>query len=225
MLCAHWGRLWAETFVSFPINDECKIKHKKKTVFVSADQSNLTDWRTKIKRSIDRRARCKHRWKTIYYMEKMIIATLSYNSDFFPRNSELKGLFTQKCKFCHHLPSCSSKPTWIHFFWWSQKKIFWIMLVTKQLLVAIDLHTKEKKYHGSQWLPAIVWLPLPTLIFVWTIPLISHNSDFFPRNSDFLQIMRCKLRIVRYKLIIVRKKVTITFLKFCGENRLPSRLL
>ncbi len=32
------------------------------------------------------------------------------------------------------------------------------MLVTTRLLVAINLHSKEK-YYGSQWLPANVWLP------------------------------------------------------------------
>ncbi len=35
-------------------------------------------------------------------------------------------------------PSSCSKPVWISLFCWTQKKIFWRMLVTKQLLVATD---------------------------------------------------------------------------------------
>ncbi len=42
-------------------------------------------------------------------------------------------------------PSCCSKPVWVSFFSWAQKKIFWRMLVTKQLMVAIDLHIKKQK--------------------------------------------------------------------------------
>ncbi len=32
-----------------------------------------------------------------------------------------------------------SKPVWVYFFCWTQKKIFWRLLVTKQLTAAIDL--------------------------------------------------------------------------------------
>ncbi len=31
------------------------------------------------------------------------------------------------------------------------------MLVTKQLTVAIDFHSMDKKYHGSQWLPSTLF--------------------------------------------------------------------
>ncbi len=36
------------------------------------------------------------------------------------------------------------------------------MLEIKQLPVAIDFHSMGKKSYGSQWLPAIVWLPTLT---------------------------------------------------------------
>ncbi len=42
----------------------------------------------------------------------------------------------KRCK-----PSCWYKPVWISLFYWTQKKILWRMLVTKQLLEAIDFHT------------------------------------------------------------------------------------
>jgi len=46
----------------------------------------------------------------------------------------IKGWFTQKGKICHHYsPSSCSKPVWISFFYWTHKKIFWRMLVTRQL--------------------------------------------------------------------------------------------
>ncbi len=42
-------------------------------------------------------------------------------------------------------PSSCSKPVWVSFPCWAQKMIFWRMLVTKQLMVAIDFHNMEKK--------------------------------------------------------------------------------
>ncbi len=42
--------------------------------------------------------------------------------------------------------SCS-KPVWVPFFCWAQKKIFWRMLKNSQLLVAVDFHSMEKKNH------------------------------------------------------------------------------
>ncbi len=48
----------------------------------------------------------------------------------------------ENCLFTH---PCS-KPVWVCFFCWAQKNVFWRMLVTKQLLVAVDffsLHTME----------------------------------------------------------------------------------
>ncbi len=41
-------------------------------------------------------------------------------------------------------PSCP-KPVWASFLCWTQKKIFWRMLVTKQLTVFIDVHSMEGK--------------------------------------------------------------------------------
>ncbi len=38
-------------------------------------------------------------------------------------------------------PSCCSKPVWVSFFCWTQNMIFWRMLVTKQLMVAIYVHS------------------------------------------------------------------------------------
>ncbi len=52
-------------------------------------------------------------------------------------------------------PSNCYKPVRLSVLYWTQKKIFWRMLVNKQLLVAIDFHSMEKILQ-SQWLP--VWL-------------------------------------------------------------------
>ncbi len=61
---------------------------------------------------------------------------------------------------CHHLITLNlSERVWVSFFCWTQKKIFWRMLVIKQLLVPIELNSIFSPYYGSQWLPAIVWLP------------------------------------------------------------------
>jgi len=41
---------------------------------------------------------------------------------------KLKGRVAQKGKCCHHLLTLNcSKPVWIYFFCWTQKKIFWRM--------------------------------------------------------------------------------------------------
>ncbi len=53
-------------------------------------------------------------------------------------------------------PSSCSKPVWVSFFCWAQNKLVWRMLVTRQLTVAIDFSSMEKKYYWSQWLPSIV---------------------------------------------------------------------
>ncbi len=44
---------------------------------------------------------------------------------------------------CLKTSSCS-KPVWVYFFCWAQYKIFWRMLVTKLLMVAIEFHSMEK---------------------------------------------------------------------------------
>ncbi len=41
-------------------------------------------------------------------------------------------------------PSCRSKPVWVAFIFWAQKKVFWQMWVTKQLTVATDFHSMGK---------------------------------------------------------------------------------
>ncbi len=51
-------------------------------------------------------------------------------------------------------PSSYSKPVRVSFFCWTQKKISWGMLVTKQLTVAIDIYSMAK-HTESQWLPSI----------------------------------------------------------------------
>ncbi len=54
---------------------------------------------------------------------------------------------------CSH--SGCSKPVRVSFIYWAQKKIFWRMSVTKQLILAIDLHEKNTMevngYHQQVW--------------------------------------------------------------------------
>ncbi len=64
----------------------------------------------------------------------------------------LKG--TVLPKIIIYSPSGYYKPVWVSFFCWTQKKIFWRIWVTKQLMVPIDFHSMEKKYYGSQWGPS-----------------------------------------------------------------------
>ncbi len=68
-------------------------------------------------------------------------------------------------------PSSYSKPVRVSFFCWTQKKISWGMLVTKQLTVAIDIYSMAK-HTESQWLPSIWgWVNNERMfIFEWTIP-------------------------------------------------------
>jgi len=47
----------------------------------------------------------------------------------------LKGIVHPKMKnISIYSPSSFSKPAWVSFFFWTQKKIFWRMWVTKQLM-------------------------------------------------------------------------------------------
>jgi len=62
-----------------------------------------------------------------------------------------------RSSFTH--PEGVSKLYEFYFFCWTQKKIFWRMLVTKQFLVPIDFHCIFFPYYGSQWGPATIWLP------------------------------------------------------------------
>ncbi len=58
-----------------------------------------------------------------------------------------------------YCPSSCSKPVSISIFCWAQKKIIWGMLVTKQLMVAIDFDGSQKTFYWNQWLPSTVILP------------------------------------------------------------------
>ncbi len=57
----------------------------------------------------------------------------------------LKGLVQPQMKV---LSSCTHSQVIPNFFSWTQKKIFWRMLVTKQSLVATKFHCMKKKYYG-----------------------------------------------------------------------------
>ncbi len=59
-----------------------------------------------------------------------------------------KGLFIQKLKFCYH--QLVPNTVYIYLNCWIQKKIFWRMLATKHLTVAIDLHSIKKWYYDTK---------------------------------------------------------------------------
>ncbi len=96
----------------------------------------------------------------------------------------LKGIVQPKMRILALftlIPSSCSKPVWIYFFYcfcWAQKKTFWRMLVTKQLLVAIDFHSIFFPYYGSQWLPSIVRLPT----------FFKTSSFVFNSTNKFIQV-------------------------------------
>ncbi len=56
---------------------------------------------------------------------------------YFSTRSEIKGVVQPERKIVIYLASSCSKPVWVPFICWTQK-IFWRMVVTKQLPVAID---------------------------------------------------------------------------------------
>ncbi len=49
-----------------------------------------------------------------------------------------------------HSPSSCSKHVWVSIFYWTQKKIFWRMLLIKYLMVAIDFHIGKIQLFGYQ---------------------------------------------------------------------------
>ncbi len=54
--------------------------------------------------------------------------------------------FTLKWKYCHHLVTLKLFQNLYEFFFcWAQNTILWRMLVSKQLIVAIDFHNMENK--------------------------------------------------------------------------------
>ncbi len=66
----------------------------------------------------------------------------------------------QKWKFYYNLHTLKLFQTCINVFQLlNTEETFWIMLVTKQLPIAIDFHSVGKKYYESQWLPSTIWVP------------------------------------------------------------------
>ncbi len=61
-------------------------------------------------------------------LQTALFKSVQYLKDSSPKNDNSVIIFSP------------SKPVWISFFMRTQKKIFWRMLVDKQLLVSIDLH-------------------------------------------------------------------------------------
>ncbi len=95
----------------------------------------------------------------------------------------LKGQFTQKRKFCHHLFSlCCSKPVSIFFFCWTQKKIFWRRLITKQF-----------------------WLPLTSIVFFCSYNEQKHPMlflGFAPQCSSKYCLLCCtEKKVVQVSII------------------------
>jgi len=70
----------------------------------------------------------------------------------------LKGVVPPKMKilssFTKHSPSGCPKPVQFSVICWTRKKIFWKVLVARQLTSIAG-----KKAYGSQWGPKTVWLP------------------------------------------------------------------
>ncbi len=103
------------------------------------------------------------------------------------------------------------------FFCWTQKKIFWRRLVTKQLTVAIDFHSMDKiLYKSMATINCLVTIILQNTfccvqqkkethiwvwvnddrIFIlgWTIPLSVSNNEYFKKfNQLTLTSMTCFL--------------------------------
>ncbi len=103
-------------------------------------------------------------------------------------------------------PSNCSKPVWLSFSCWTKKKIFWRMLVTKQLTVATDFH--------STFYCSILWKAMATvnslvtnilqniffcaqqkkLLWVWSNLSVRkwwQNSHFWV-NYSFKLILHCQ---------------------------------
>ncbi len=61
----------------------------------------------------------------------------------FSKIQLLKGIVHPKKESCIiiYSLSCCSKPVWVSFLCWTLKKIFWRMLVIKQVMVPIALHS------------------------------------------------------------------------------------
>ncbi len=55
--------------------------------------------------------------------------------------TSIKGIVQPKMKIVIYSPSCRSNPVWVSFLCWTQKMIFWRMLVIKQLMVSIEFHS------------------------------------------------------------------------------------
>ncbi len=74
--------------------------------------------------------------------------------------------------------SSSSKPVWISLFCRTQRKTFWRKFVIRLFWGTIDLHSRKKKYYGSQWCPRTALLPTFFRIY----------SFVFCRTKTFIQV-------------------------------------
>ncbi len=80
-------------------------------------------------------------------------------------------------------PSNCYKPVRLSVLYWTQMKIFWRMLVNKQLLVAIDFHSMEKILR-SQW-------------FVWLHTFFQKPSFVLKRRKKFIQFWN-NMKVSKY---------------------------
>ncbi len=91
----------------------------------------------------------------------------------------LKGYFTQKWKFWHHLHLLSSfKSVWVSLFCRTQGKIFWRKFVTRLFWGTIDFHSRKKKYYWSQWCPRTALFPT----------FFRISSFVFSRTKKLIQV-------------------------------------
>ncbi len=82
----------------------------------------------------------------------------------------LKGYFTQKWKFWHHLHLLSSfKSVWVSLFCRTQGKIFWRKFVTRLFWGTIDFHSRKKNTIEVNGAPELLCFP--------------HSSEYLPLCS------------------------------------------
>ncbi len=107
------------------------------------------------------------------------------------KNKPLRDSLTKKWKFCHHLLTLMLFQNWMSFF--LQKKIFWRMLVTKQLTEAINFHNMEINTVGvNGYVNFLVTNILQNIFFcvlqVWNNSRVSkwwQGFNFFWMNCPF----------------------------------------
>ncbi len=107
----------------------------------------------------------------------------------------LKGIDHPKiqmnCVIIYSQSSCS-KPAWDSFFCWTQKKIFWRMVVTKKLPVAIDFHSiflyiKKKKKSYSIFKNWVQW----GYTILHTLQALNIKRIFFFLKCKIGYTLRC----------------------------------